>query len=307
MLRKDKKMVREYIKKIIHECIEGVEEDNLVSVKELHEITDQFCENYGDKIGYDPENSGEYYLFVDDYSLGHPAHILLIVMTLLFAGVKKIWVECYRSYEDEELFVLHHKMTKCLLDEVINRFPQLLLRKNIPYEKVQTSGIEFVNQNRQIDHVVLLGGYSGAHWKIARLREDVAIHLPSAVHVWVDYSSKEKMYQDDSLITLGRYGWNELYDYKCDYCKNMKYMDSLGAFIGLGYNSFWDWEEYVLAQREERAKIKNMTDILPLYLFGDENHIEKCLKRMPVFFNPILAKDFSTEKIDYNFLNLLKK
>lgn len=305
MPRKVRIMVREYIKKLIHECIDKVEADSLVSVKELHKIVEQFGINYDSKIFYDSENANEYYIFVDDYSLGHPSHILLIVMTLLFSGVKKIWLECYRSYEDEALFTLHHEMTKGLLNEVILKFPQIVLRKNIPYEKVQTSGIEFVNENSSINHVVLLGGYSGSHWKIARLRKDVSIHLPSAVHVWVDYSSKESIYRDDSLIKLGRYGWNELYDYKCDYCKDMKKMKTLDVFVGLGYNSFWNWEEYVAAQREEREKTTNMTDVLPLYLFGDKTSIEKCLKNMPEFFDPVLSKNFSTKKIDYNFLNLL--
>ena len=300
-------MVREYIKRLMHECIDDTEEDAFVSVKELHEIVEQFCESYGDKIAFDPENASEYYLFVDNYSLGHPAHILLVIMTLLFAGVKKIWLECYLSYEDEELFTLHHEMTKQLLNGVICRFPQIIVRKDIPYEKVQTSVIEFVNENLNIDHVVLLGGYSGTHWKITRLRKDVLIHLPSAVHVWVDYSSKEKMYGDDSLIMMGRYGWNELYDYKCDYCKDMKETNSLDVFVGLGYNSFWNWEEYVTVQNEERKRTENMSDTLPLYLFGDEKQIESCLKNMPDFFKPVLPKDFSKEKIDYDFLNLLKK
>lgn len=299
-------MIRECIKNLMHQCINMEQEDRFISFKELHEMIDQYYEIYNDRIEYDPENNNEYYIFIDNYSLGHPAYILLTIMTLLFAGVKKIWLECERSYEDGELFAINNKLIKHLVDEVIGRFPQIILRTDIPYEEVQKSGIKFINKNKNINHVVLLGGYSGTYWKIEQYRKDVTIHLPTAVYVWVDFSSKHMMYKDHNLLELGRYGWHELYDYECCYCKRMRKIDSDELYVGLGYYDYWDWKEYIHRLENDRNKNKNIVDITPIYLFGDANNMKKCLETMPTFLKPITSKDFSIGKIDYDFCNLLK-
>ena len=279
----------------------------VLSIEHVHYIVDelfrQLCEcgeNRWKDAGCEQD---EFYVNVAETPGIHPAYMLGTLIMLLLAKPKKIWVECFLSSPDKDTIYLGNPVTGRLLKRLLKEFPELEL---VRFEENfgEKRGIEFVNEHPAITHVVEIGEGIGAFWKKPYYQNDVTLHYPTALFVWMQYSSPDHIQMDKLPERFGEYCFEESYSYWCDCHKDMDHFIEEVGCLGITCHGGKTWDSYIADWQKYFD-----TESLPVLVFHDMElnlEVPKYESGDPVFH----IEDgtfYDADKIYYNFNNLFKR
>ena len=250
-----------------------------------------------------------YYVQVTEPLCIHPAYIVGTFMALLLANPKKILVDCLFSYEDKEDL---SDGTTCekILEGILKEFSEIELLKFGNYDDHE--GIDYINNHKEITHLVRLGNQLGTAWELYYLREDITVHLPSASFGWVTYDSCEEMEADQNFQRFLGCSRSDVYDCEvlCD--ENMEVLDKVNLADKCGFVSevrkfeAVDWMEFLEYYVNRIEKEKRIVDHIPVFIFGE--------MKTPLFHQEVVApsmrivmkEEFDFDTLFYQFSDLLK-
>lgn len=280
----------------------------VVSLEHLHRIIDWVYDNYADRVEENQAADQVYCLHIDDSPIGHPVYYIGTFMVLFLAGVKKIWVEYSGFYEPPGSRYVFDPVGDRILREIISGFSnRCFIREDILTKNEDTAVIKFVNSTPEVDHVVQMGNQYGSYWRMERYRKDIVIHTPTSNKVWIDYQYAADFQKDENLYNFGDRCWEGALNYECFYSSRIEETYSEDVYAWMDYEDQWVWKTFVGEERKWKEEHPNYVDTVPIYLFGDEEVIEDCLKDMPDCLYPVTKDSFSLNKVYYDFTDLLKK
>lgn len=314
-------MTKEEIRQKMHLCVEEASKNitkwnkegpavpdltwPVVSKEHLHSIVEWVYENYKERIEEENAKDQVYYIHIDDSPIGHPIYYIGTFMTLFMAGAKKIWIEYSGCYEPEGSRFISDMPADQMIKVIAEHFSdRCFLRRNVLTKNEKREVIEFVNSTPEVTHVVQMGNQYGSYWRMGRYRKDVLIHTPTSNKVWIDYKHPEDLQKDRNLFDFGDHCWEEAFNYECFYSSRSEETYSRDVYVWMDYEDQWNWADFAKEERKWKEEHPNYVDSVPIYLFGDEEAIETCMKDMPDCLVPITKETFSLEKIFYDFTNL---